>query len=171
YDEPAFIQLWAERIRAGLTALAAANVATPGGPHALDSCEVLFSAHSLPERILAQKDPYPDQLLDSAAAIARAAGVSQWRFAYQSAGRTPEPWLGPDILDVLPELQAKGRRLVLSCPIGFVATHLEVIYDIDIEAQARAKELGLRLVRAEMPDADPAFTAMLAQLILRRLGS
>lgn len=126
---------------------------------------VLFSAHSLPRRILEWDDPYPRQLQESAAAVAALAGVEQWRLVYQSAGMTPEPWLGPDILEALQALAAEGTRQVVSVPFGFVADHLEILYDLDVEAQARASELGLTLRRIRLPNADPEFIEVLASLV------
>ena len=105
--------------------------------------KLLFSAHSLPEKIVAAGDPYPEQLRESAAGIAELLGVGDWRFCYQSAGMTGEPWLGPDILDELETLHAEGVRGVVSAPFGFVADHLEVQWDIDTEAQQKAAEAAL----------------------------
>lgn len=140
--------------------------------HALDRIEepakVLFTAHSLPERVLVD-DPYPEELQASARAIADAAGLdpwSAWGIAWQSAGRTPEPWRGPDILHVIDELGATGRAAgVVVCAHGFVADHLEVRYDLDIEAAARAASAGLDFARTEPVGADPATMAQLAQRI------
>lgn len=128
--------------------------------------EVLFTAHSLPARILGSGDPYPDQLAESAEAIAAAAGVEHWRLAWQSAGRTPEAWLGPDLLDVLRSLPADGVDAVVICPQGFTSDHLEVLYDIDIEAQAVAAACGLRLVRTPSLDDDPGLLTALADTVL-----
>src|SRR5205823_4250074 len=114
-------------------------------------------------------DPYRDQLLETAQLVAAAAGRDDWSFSFQSESPTGEPWLGPDILDHLADLSARGVRHVLVCPIGFVSDHLEIRWDIDTEAQERANELGLRLERIEMPNADPAFVRVLADLVRRRL--
>jgi protoporphyrin/coproporphyrin ferrochelatase len=130
---------------------------------------VVFTAHSLPARILDEGDPYQDQLLETATAIAERAALRDWSFSYQSESATGEPWLGPDILDHLEDLQACGVRDVLVCPIGFVSDHLEIRWDIDTEAQEKARELGMRLDRIEMPNADPAFVRVLAGLVRRRL--
>ena len=128
---------------------------------------VVFSAHSLPARIRDWNDPYELELEESSRLAAEAAGVSGWRFAWQSAGATAEPWIGPDILTVLETLAAEGVRQVLQVPIGFVADHLEVLYDIDIEAAARAGELGIVLRRTRLPNADPQFIAALMAVIKR----
>ena len=130
---------------------------------------VVFTAHSLPERILADGDPYRDQLLETARLVAERAGVADWSFAFQSESATGEPWLGPDILDHLEELHAAGTRAVLVAPIGFVADHLEILWDLDVEAREKAAELGLDLDRIESPNDDPAFVRALAALVRRRL--
>jgi ferrochelatase len=128
---------------------------------------VVFTAHSLPSRILDDGDPYQEQLLGSSRAIAEAAGLGAWSFSYQSESATGEPWLGPDILDHLTDLHGRGVRDVLVCPVGFVADHLEIRWDIDTEARERARELGLELDRMEMPNADPGFIRVLASLVRR----
>jgi ferrochelatase len=130
---------------------------------------VVFTAHSLPERILAQGDPYRDQLLETARLVADRAGIGRWSFAFQSASATGEPWLGPDILDELERLHGEGERDVLVAPVGFVADHLEILWDIDVEARARARELGLRLERIESLNADRAFLGALADLVRGRM--
>ncbi len=134
------------------------------------SAHVVFTAHSLPARILAESDPYERQLMETATAIARAAGPSDWSFSYQSASSTGEPWLGPDIIDHLEALHAKGVDDVLVCPIGFVADHLEIRWDLDIQAQAKADELGMRFARIEMPNSEPAFVTTLATIVRRALA-
>ena len=133
--------------------------------------EVVFTAHSLPERILVAGDPYPDELRATAEAVARAAGLERWSIAWQSAGRTSEPWIGPDVLEVLPRLAGAGATGVVVCPAGFVADHLEVLYDLDVEAAAEARALGLPFARTAAPNANPAFTAALADVVAARLPS
>ncbi len=147
-DEPGFVELLAERVR-------------DAGAH------VVFTAHSLPARILDEGDPYRDELLETGRLVAEAAGVEEWSFSFQSESPTGEPWLGPDILDHLADLQGRGVRDVLVCPVGFVADHLEIRQDIDIEAVERAGELGLRLRRIEMPNDDPALVRVLAGIVRR----
>jgi protoporphyrin/coproporphyrin ferrochelatase len=127
--------------------------------------EVVFTAHSLPERILAAGDRYPDELRATAEAVARALRLERWRIAWQSAGRTAEPWIGPDVLEVLPQLAEEGATGVVVCPAGFVADHLEVLYDLDVEAAAGAWALGLPFARTTSPNADPAFVATLARVV------
>ena len=126
---------------------------------------VVFTAHSLPARILDEGDPYRDQLLETSRLVAERAGLGSWSFAFQSESPTGEPWLGPDILDELDALQTKGIERVLVCPIGFVSDHLEILWDIDIEAVERAGELGLGLERIDSLNDDPAFIRGLAELV------
>lgn len=137
---------------------------------ARDEVRVLFSAHSLPERILAMGDPYRDQLLETSKAIADQASVESWQFTWQSAGRTAEPWLGPDILDTMRELAEAQVKYVLSAPIGFVSDHLEVLYDLDIEAQALASELDMRLLRIDSLNSDPAYMSVLSDVVRTKAG-
>ena len=131
---------------------------------------VVFTAHSLPERILAVGDPYRDQLLETSRLIAERAGLDRWSFAFQSESATGEPWLGPDILDELDSLHARGVRKVLVAPVGFVSDHLEILWDLDVEARERAAELGLELERIESLNDDPAFIRALAALVRSTLG-
>ncbi|MFN8039602.1 MAG: protoporphyrinogen oxidase [Acidimicrobiales bacterium] len=132
--------------------------------------KVLFTAHSLPERVLAG-DPYPDQLRDGAAAVAAEVGLdpwADWSIGWQSAGRTPEPWRGPDILEVIRALADTGRSDgILVCPHGFVADHLEVLYDLDVEAAGVAADVGLAFARTDVVNDDPAVMAALAELVHR----
>jgi ferrochelatase len=130
---------------------------------------VVFTAHSLPERILAMGDPYRDQLLETCRLVAERAGVERWSFAFQSASQTGEPWLGPDILEELDALYEQGVREVLVCPVGFVSDHLEILWDLDVEARERAAELGLQLDRIESLNDDPAFIRALAELVRQAL--
>ncbi len=126
---------------------------------------VVFTAHSLPERILAGGDPYKNQLLQTSRLVAERAGIRNWSFAFQSESSTGEPWLGPDILDELERLHSEGVTKVLIEPIGFVADHLEIYWDIDIEARVKAAELGLELERTESLNDDPAFVRVLAGVV------
>jgi ferrochelatase len=152
HTEPGFIELLADRVR---------NT----------QAHVVFTAHSLPERILSMGDPYKDQLLETASLVAESAGLGErWSFSFQSESPTGEPWLGPDILDHLGALRDEGVTDVLICPVGFVSDHLEIRWDIDVEAQERAAELGIRVDRIAMPNADPAFVATLADIVRRALG-
>ena len=136
--------------------------------------KVLFTAHSLPERVLVD-DPYPDQLRESASAVATRVGLAEWAgwgLAWQSAGRTPEPWRGPDILEVLRDLAETGRSDgVLVCAQGFVSDHLEVVYDLDIETKALADELGLAFARTRSLNDDPAVMAALADRVVAAVAT
>jgi ferrochelatase len=150
-----YVEWLVQAVRAALAQL---------GP-AASGAEVVFTAHSLPETILAAGDPYPDELRATAEAVARGAGLPRWSVAWQSAGRTADPWIGPDILEVLPEIAAAGASGVVVCPAGFVADHLEVLYDLDIEAAEAARELRLPFARTVAPNADPRVMATLADVI------
>ncbi|WP_248930955.1 ferrochelatase [Paenibacillus hamazuiensis] len=131
-----------------------------------DKVRVIFTAHSLPEQILQMKDPYPDQLLATSRAVAEKTGVTNWQFGWQSAGKTATPWLGPDILDILEKIRKEEQvENALICPVGFVSDHLEVLYDIDIEAQALARELGMHLERTESLNTDPLYMETLADVV------
>jgi ferrochelatase len=127
---------------------------------------VLFSAHSLPESILEIRDPYPEQLLETSRAVAASAGIERWQFTWQSAGQTGQPWLGPDILETLSRLAAEGVQEVLVTPVGFVSDHLEVLYDLDLEAKKHAAAIGMRLERIGMLNDDPRYMAALADSVL-----
>ncbi|MCY7486812.1 ferrochelatase [Paenibacillus alvei] len=131
--------------------------------------EVLFSAHSLPARILEMNDPYSDELNATAAAVAKQCGLKggQWRFTWQSAGQTAMPWLGPDILDTLAAVAEEGAKWVLSAPIGFVSDHLEVLYDLDIEALRTAEQLQIGFKRIRMLNDDPQYMLVLADTIMK----
>jgi ferrochelatase len=135
------------------------------------SAHVAFTAHSLPARILEAGDPYQEQLLETCELIAERSGLEDWSFSYQSESPTGESWLGPDILEHLEELRARGVRDVLVCPIGFVSDHLEIRWDIDVEAQERARRLGMTLQRIEMPNDEPQFIRALAALVEQELGA
>jgi ferrochelatase len=128
----------------------------------------VFTAHSLPARILDEGDPYQDQLLRTSELVAQRAGIEQWRFSYQSQSHTGEPWLGPDLIETIEELAAQGHRAILVASVGFIADHLEIFYDIDIEAKERADALGIELRRTPMLNADPRLAHALHALIAQR---
>ena len=151
YDEPGFVELLADRVRG-------------------TDAHVVFTAHSLPARILEAGDPYRDQLLETSRLVAESAGLRAWSFSFQSESPTGEPWLGPDILDHLESLQRQGVERVLVCPVGFVSDHLEIRWDLDVEAQEKAAELGLELERIEMPNSDPRLIAALGSIVRRALS-
>ena len=130
-----------------------------------DQARVLLTAHSLPERILAQGDPYKTELLATVSALQERLPGVQIDFAFQSAAMTSEPWLGPDAGEVVREWAAQGTRDVVVCAIGFVTEHVEILYDLDIELQRTAAEVGVRLKRAAMVGADARMMAGLAELV------
>jgi ferrochelatase len=123
---------------------------------------IFFTAHSLPARIIAEGDPYRDQLLASCRLVAGGMDLPDWEFAFQSASHTGEPWLGPDLLEAI---ERSGARDVLVCPIGFVADHLEILYDLDVEAQAFARGREIRLRRTPSFNARPEFIEALEQIV------
>jgi protoporphyrin/coproporphyrin ferrochelatase len=129
----------------------------------------VFTAHSLPARILNEGDPYQDQLLRTSELVAQRAGIKQWRFSYQSQSQSGEPWLGPDLVDTIEALAAQGHRAVLIASVGFIADHLEILYDIDIEAKERADALGIELRRTPMLNADPRLARALHALVAERI--
>ncbi len=131
--------------------------------------EVIFSAHSLPERILQSNDPYPQELRETCEGVAALIGLNQWRFAYQSAGRTGEKWLGPELIETIDRVAAEGHRRVLIAPIGFIADHLEILYDIDVQAMEHAAQLGIELQRIESLNASPALIAALANIVREKM--
>lgn len=130
---------------------------------------LILSAHSLPVRIIAMDDPYDEQLRETARLVAERAGLpdARWSWSYQSAGRSPEAWLGPQIQEQIPALAAQGIRDIISIPVGFVSDHVEILYDIDIQAQAVAKEVGVRLERPPALNDDPLFIGALVEEIER----
>lgn len=157
--EPGYIALLSERVRDAIASLP---------PDAGDPL-VVFTAHSLPERILQNDDPYPQQLQATAYQVAARLALADWRIGWQSAGRTADPWLGPDILEIVMEEAKAGRGGIVVCPCGFVADHLEVLYDLDIEAAAAAAARGIAFTRTASPNADPDFLETLAAVVRRAL--
>jgi ferrochelatase len=149
HDDPEFVDVVADRVRG-------------------TDAWVVFTAHSLPVRILAGGDPYRDQLLETSRLVAGRAGLGErWSFAFQSASATGEPWLGPDVLEELERLAGVGEGKVLVAPVGFVSDHLEILWDLDIEAREKAEELGLELARIESLNDDPRFVSALAGIVER----
>lgn len=149
--QPAYLQAVADQVRAASTAW------TPD--------VVVFTAHSLPQRILAMDDPYVDQLQATASAIARLLGLERWIFSFQSAGATGDAWLGPDILQTIDRLAAEGAGRVLVAPIGFISDHLEILYDLDVQARQHATAAGLDLRRTESLNASPLLIQALAAAV------
>ena len=155
YNHPLFIEANVAHISAALDQL--------------DQPYVVFTAHSIPEAMAANCE-YAAQLQETGSLIAEALGIDRWRVVYQSRSGSPsQPWLGPDILDCLRELRAQGAKDVVVAPIGFVSDHMEVVYDLDYEAQKLTKELGITMVRAATAGTHPAFVRMIRELVIERI--
>lgn len=159
---PSYVEAWAAKVRAGLSRFSDGERAR---------VQVLFTAHSLPARILNDGDPYPGELLHTAEAVARQAGLSSCEFAYQSRGRTPEPWLGPEAGEVIGQLAADGCRHLLLIPIGFLSDHMETLYDDDVLYRRQAEGLGMRYERAESLNCDPMLIRALADVVRNRVAA
>ncbi len=153
---PLFLELWRNRIED----LLHRQEKTP---------TVIFTNHSLPARIQEWNDPYTDQFEEAAKAVAKKCRLSQWTTAYQSEGAGSEPWLGPNLTDRLQELREQGQDIFLVAPIGFLMDHLEILCDLDLRAQEKAKEMGIALSRTQMPNDDPLLVTMLAELVEKRV--
>ena len=158
--EPDYIKAVAEQVEAALQRLPECS---------RDELPVIFTCHSLPQRILTWNDTYPLHLREMGEAVAAAAGLKRIYFAYQSAGRTPEPWLGPDVAEAVASLAAEGERSILVCAVGFLADHLEVLYDLDIDLQGKAARLGVHLERTAMLNDHPLLARALASVVRRSL--
>jgi ferrochelatase len=175
HDHPGFVSFLSARVAEALGRLT---------PSERDGATVIFSAHSLPVREVVDGSlrclrcrmcedscRYRDGLAETAALVAAELGLTRHTIAWQSAGRTDDPWWGPPIEDVIADLASQGCPAVVVCSAGFVADHLEILYDLDVEAQAIAEQAGIRLVRTEMPNADPAFVRVLADVVRRQLAA
>lgn len=161
YKEPLFIEYWAENIKALYKDLSKEEQA---------KAVLIVSAHSLPEKILRTGDPYPLQLEETAKLIADTAGVANYEIGWQSAGNTPEPWLGPDVQDLTRDLyEHKGYTTFIYAPVGFVSEHLEVLYDNDYECKVVTDKIGAHYYRPEMPNANPKFIEALSQIVMNKL--
>ena len=163
FDNPRYISAIAGLVRSGVAKF----------PPEVQSCvPVLFTAHSLPAAIINQGDPYDAQYRRSAAAIAAAAGLAddRWQVGYQSAGATNGRWLGPSLEEMLEALARKGEQFALAAPVGFVSDHVEILYDIDVEARETAARLGIHLERIDAPNISPPFIAALADIVLSAVG-
>lgn len=155
YNHPLFVEANVDRIRA------ATSGATPS--------HLAFTAHSIPESMAAHCE-YAAQLEETAGLIAEVLGVSNWKVVYQSRSGSPaQPWLGPDICEHLRELDREGVKDIVVAPIGFVSDHMEVVYDLDVEAQQLAGELGMKMIRAATAGTHPSFVKMIRELILERV--
>ncbi|MHB8513675.1 MAG: ferrochelatase [Actinomycetota bacterium] len=150
YQEPSFIEFMASRARAA----------------GLDDAYYLFTAHSLPASIIDDGDPYLAELTDSAKLVAAEAGIARFEVCFQSASKTGVPWLGPDLCERVRELASTERKLVV-VPIGFVSDHLEILYDIDVEATEVARSIGIDFTRTELPNEAPEFIEALADVVQR----
>ncbi|SFA81753.1 ferrochelatase [Lentibacillus halodurans] len=161
YDEPGFIKYWADQISAIYDELSAQE---------REKTVLVVSAHSLPEKILQDGDPYPDQLKETARLISEATGIQHYAIGWQSEGNTPDPWLGPDVQDLTRDLyEQKGYRSFVYVPVGFIADHLEVLYDNDYECKVVCDELGANYYRPEMPNTHPQFIATLADVVMKKV--
>jgi ferrochelatase len=174
HDHPGFVSFLSARVAKALGRLS---------PSERDGATVIFSAHSLPVRQVVDGSlrclrcrmcedscRYRDGLAETADLVAAEIGLTRHTIAWQSAGRTDDPWWGPPIEDVIADLASQGGPAVVVCSAGFVADHLEILYDLDVEAQAIAEQAGVRLVRTEMPNGDPAFVRVLADVVRRQLA-
>jgi ferrochelatase len=162
YKEPKFIDYWTKKVKETYASMTSEE---------REKAVLIVSAHSLPEKIIAAGDPYPNQLQETADLIAQAAGIENYEIGWQSAGNTPEPWLGPDVQDLTRDLyEHKGYRTFVYIPVGFVADHLEVLFDNDYECKVVADELGAKYYRPEMPNAKDEFIDCLATVVLKELS-
>ncbi|GAB3060436.1 ferrochelatase [Virgibacillus ainsalahensis] len=160
YTEDGFIKLWADRIQA---------IYDQMSKEEQDKAVLIVSAHSLPEKILQNGDPYPEQLRETADLIAEATGIKNYALGWQSEGNTPDPWLGPDVQDLTRELyEQEGYQSFVYAPVGFIADHLEVLYDNDYECKVVCDELGAHYYRPEMPNVNPLFIDTLANVVLKK---
>jgi ferrochelatase len=175
YDHPAFVELLASRVQEALELL---------DPSRREAAAVVFSAHSLPQRLLDDGSTrclrcdlcpegcrYAAQLRHTGELVAERLGLSRWTVAWQSAGRTADPWLGPPVEDVIEDLARSGASAVVACSAGFAADHLEILYDLDIEARRVAERAGLAFARTRMPNADPPFVEALAAVVRDHLAA
>jgi protoporphyrin/coproporphyrin ferrochelatase len=160
--EPGLVALWADRVRQSISSLDSSSQRSTDR-----TVEVIFTAHSLPVAALEHDAGYAAQVQETAEAVAADAGLDRWRVAWQSAGREGGPWLGPDLLAVMTELAAgSATSAVVVCPVGFVSDHLEILYDLDLEAARRARDLGLGFARTESPNDDARFCDVVAQVVV-----
>lgn len=162
YKEDKFIDYWVRELRKTFLQIPESEV---------DKTIVIFSAHSLPEKIIQAGDPYPEQLQETADLIAEKAGIQHYTIGWQSEGNTPDPWIGPDVQDLTRDLyEEKGYENYVYCPVGFVSDHLEVLYDNDYECKVVTDELGVHYFRPNMPNTDELFIDALATVIEKRLA-
>ncbi|TRM11855.1 ferrochelatase [Lentibacillus cibarius] len=161
YDEPGFIKYWADQISGIYENMPAEE---------REKAVLVVSAHSLPEKILQDGDPYPEQLKETARLISEQTGIQNYAIGWQSEGNTPDPWLGPDVQDLTRELyEQKGYESFVYAPVGFISDHLEVLYDNDYECKVVCDELGVNYHRPEMPNTHPQFIATLADVVMKKV--
>ncbi|MGM8366087.1 ferrochelatase [Virgibacillus sp. W0181] len=161
YDEPGFITYWADQITKTYNQMTSA---------AREKAVLIVSAHSLPEKILQDGDPYIEQLEKTAHLISEQTGITNYEIGWQSEGNTPEPWLGPDVQDLTRDLfEQKGYESFVYAPVGFVSDHLEVLYDNDYECKVVCDEIGAAYYRPEMPNTDPLFIETLANVVWNKM--
>jgi ferrochelatase len=163
YDEPKFIQYWVDQVKHTY-----ASMTEEERGHSV----LIVSAHSLPEKIIASGDPYPLQLKETADLISKNAGISNYEIGWQSAGNTPEPWIGPDVQNLTRELfEQKQYKAFVYIPVGFVSDHLEVLFDNDIECKIVTDDIGASYYRPEMPNSNPEFIDAMATVVLDKISS
>ncbi|WP_430787777.1 ferrochelatase [Virgibacillus flavescens] len=161
YDAPGFINYWANQIKTVYDAMPTEEK---------EKAVLIVSAHSLPEKILQNGDPYPEQLKETARLISNATGIRNYEIGWQSEGNTPDPWIGPDVQDLTRDLyNEKGYRSFVYAPVGFIADHLEVLFDNDYECKVVCDELGANYHRPEMPNVHPDFIATLGEVVLKQV--
>lgn len=156
HDHPLLIEAFAEKVLAE-------------NPRSGD--ELIFTAHSLPQRVIAAGDPYPDEVKATAKAVAERCGIGAYHRAYQSAGRTSEPWLGPDLSELIRARAGARVRRMLVAPIGFVCDHTEILFDIDVQAAETAREVGVTLRRTQSLNVSPTFIRTLAALVAQAVAA
>jgi ferrochelatase len=162
YDEPKFVQYWSEQIQKTFQRMDTSEK---------ENAVVIFSAHSLPEKIIQMGDPYPEQIKRTAELIADHAGLREYAIGWQSAGNTLDPWIGPDVQDLTKTLfEQKGYQSFIYAPVGFVSDHLEVLYDNDVECKIVTDQIGATYYRPEMPNVQPQFIDALATVVLKQIG-
>lgn len=160
YKEPTFINYWATKIK---------EIYVSMQQEEREQAVLIVSAHSLPEKIIAAGDPYPDQLKETAELISEAAGVKEYAIGWQSAGNTPDPWIGPDVQDLTLDLYNRyGYKAFVYAPVGFIVNHLEVLYDNDVECKAVTDKVGASYYRPDMPNAQNEFIDCLAQVVMKK---
>ncbi|GAB4073924.1 ferrochelatase [Barrientosiimonas marina] len=160
YNEPGFIKYWADQIK---------DVYSDMPEEERENAALVISAHSLPEKILQNGDPYPDQLKETARLISEETDIQHYAIGWQSEGNTPDPWLGPDVQDLTRDLyKQEGYRSFVYAPVGFIADHLEVLYDNDYECKQVCDELGATYHRPDMPNTHPQFIATLADVVMKK---